>query len=220
MRPVLLAASALVLAACARAEARPLPAAQQGRAPAPSAPDARVTRADLARIAGAPDAKLWILVVSDFQCPYCKDFHDKTFPAVQKEFVASGVARMAYINYPLNIHPNAVPAAEAAMCAGAQDRFWPFHDRLFGTQATWAAQPNPRPFYDGLAAELKLDVGAWKACMDAHVMRGMIDADYQRGSQAGVRSTPTFIIGRTVIPGNAPIESIRQAVKENLGGAR
>ncbi len=64
-------------------------------------------------------------MISDFQCPYCKEFHDKTAAQVRKEFVQTGLARMAYIHFPLRIHPNAVPSAEASMCAGAQGKFWP-----------------------------------------------------------------------------------------------
>lgn len=218
MRPRLALLSAFAIVACASADARPVRPAAVSQSRAVAAPDERVTRADLARIDGRPNARLWILVVSDFQCPYCKEYHDKTSKLVHQEFVESGIARMAYINFPLRIHANALPAAEAAMCAGAQDRFWPYHDRLFATVDKWARVDNTAPIFEGLAAELKLNAETFRQCVADHVMRPMIQADYQRGVQAGVNSTPTFLIGRTVIPGNAPIDAIRKAVKENLGG--
>lgn len=188
---------------------------QRSVAQAPA--DPRVTRADLARIDGKPTAPTWILVISDFQCPYCKEFHDVTAAQLRKEFVATGQARLAYINFPLRIHPNAMPAAEAAMCAGAQDRFWPAHDRIFAAQGEWAAVADPLPIFGRIARELKLDLPAWNACMSGHVMRAMIQADYQRGAAAGVKSTPSFLVGSVLIDGNAPIEAFRSAMKQARG---
>ena len=72
-------------------------------------------RADHARIQGKDDAPLWIVEVSDFQCPYCRAWHEETYPDVIKEFVETGKARLAYINFPIPGHQNAWPAAEAAI---------------------------------------------------------------------------------------------------------
>ena len=223
MRPAFSLASALLLAVCARADAR-VPSASAVRAPAQapkpavSVVDPRVIRADMARIDGKPNAKLWILVISDFQCPFCKEYHDKTGKVIHKDYVETGIARMAYINYPLKVHRNAIPAAEAAMCGGAQDSFWPFHDKLFASVAKWGTAASPAPIFEGIAAALKLNRDLYKKCVADHVMLPMIQADYQRGTQAGATSTPTFLIGRVVIPGNAPIEVFRAAIRESLAG--
>jgi protein-disulfide isomerase len=125
---------------------------------------------------------------------------------------------VAYINYPLKIHRNAVPAAEAAMCAGAQDKFWPFHDKLFATVEKWGNSIDPSGTYFMLASDLKLDLGVFRKCLADDVMLPMIQADYQRGTQAGATSTPTFLIGRIMIPGNAPLDVFRTAIKETLAG--
>lgn len=199
------------------------PAEARTAADAPTdqpAPDTRVSRADLARIEGKPSAGVWILIISDFQCPYCKEFHDVTAPQLRKEFVNTGKARLAYINFPLRIHPNAIPSAEAAMCAGAQDRFWPMHDRLFATQAEWSAVKDPQAIYSRLARDLKLDLAAFSACLRDDVMVPMIQADYQRGAGAGVKSTPSFLVGNVKIDGNAPIDAFRTAMKQALAGTR
>lgn len=175
--------------------------------------DPRVTRADLARIEGQPTAKHWILIVSDFQCPYCKEFHDKTAALVRKEFIQPGIARLAYIHFPLRMHPNAVPAAEASMCAAAQGKFWPFHDRLFATQQRWAAESAPDATYRTFARELGLALPEFEQCLRDDVMLPMIQADYQRGVQIGVGSTPTILVDNIKLDGNAPIGSIRQAMQ-------
>src|SRR3954452_15584930 len=97
--------------------------------------DSNITRADLARIQGSPTAPLWVIEVSDFQCPYCKQWHDQTYNTFLNQYVKTGKVRLAYVNFPLQSHAHAWPAAEAAMCAGAQGKFWAMHDPLFTTQA-------------------------------------------------------------------------------------
>src|SRR5574340_422644 len=92
-------------------------------------------RADRARIEGSDSARLWVVEVSDFQCPYCKEWHDQTYATIKKDYVDTGRIRFAYVNDPLSIHRNAFAAAEAAMCVAAQDRFWTMHDALFQSQS-------------------------------------------------------------------------------------
>jgi protein-disulfide isomerase len=66
------------------------------------------------------------------------------------------------------------------------------------------------------AQELQLDQQAWGACMSEHVMVPMIRADYDRGVQANVRSTPSFFIGDTVIEGAQGIAEFRTAIDRAL----
>src|SRR5437016_3077772 len=131
----------------------------------PAAKDPDIAKADLARIAGNPSAKTWVIVVSDFQCPYCKQWHDETYPAFLNEYVKTGKVRFAYINYPLSSHVNAWPAAQSAMCAAAQDKFWQMHDALFGTQTAWEGLEKPMPVFDSLARSINLDVKRWNDCV-------------------------------------------------------
>ena len=76
-------------------------------AAAPS--DSDGVRADLARIQGSPTAPVWVIEVSDFQCPFCKEWHDQTYQKLRDEFVKTGKVRLAYINFPLAQHRNAWP---------------------------------------------------------------------------------------------------------------
>src|SRR5579862_8971029 len=122
-----------------------------------TAADSFTQRIDAARIYGDSTAKVWMIMVSDFQCPYCKQWHDESFAALRHEYVDNGKVLLAYYNFPLSIHPNAVPAAEAAMCAGAQNKFWPMHDALFASQATWAGLKDPSAVFDSLGVKLGLD---------------------------------------------------------------
>ena len=174
--------------------------------------DSNITRADLARIQGSSSAPVWVIEVSDFQCPYCKQWHDQTYPMLRDQYVKTGKVRLAYVNFPLAIHPHAMPAAEAAMCAGAQDKFWAMHDALFATQARWETLDPPGAVFDSLAQANRLDMNRWRDCIAAGKMRPLIEADHDRASRAGASATPSFMIGNKLLTGAQPLDELRKAI--------
>jgi protein-disulfide isomerase len=189
----------------------------QRAAPRPASTDTLTARADAARIQGSSTAPVWVVEVSDFQCPFCKTWHDSVYRALRREFVVSGTVRLAYINYPLPNHANALPAAEAAMCAGAQDKFWDMHDGLFDAQERWAQLPNAASVFDSIARTKGVDVAAMRRCIESGATRPLILADAERAQESGVQATPTFIIGGDVmIRGMEPIETFRRAIDQKL----
>ena len=179
---------------------------------AAAARDSDGVKADLARIQGSPNAPVWVIEVSDFQCPYCKQWHDETYPVFRDEFVRTGKVRLAYVNFPLAQHQYAWPAAESAMCAGAQGKFWEMHDALFNTQSKWEALPAPASFFDSLARAQGVDVARWRQCVQSGKMKTWIQADHDRAQTAGAGSTPSFMIGDKILVGAQPIEELRRAI--------
>lgn len=179
---------------------------------AAAAKDSDGVKADLARIQGNPNAPVWVIEVSDFQCPYCKQWHDETYPVFRDEFVRTGKVRLAYVNFPLAQHQYAWPAAEAAMCSGAQGKFWGMHDALFNTQGKWEALPAPASFFDSLARAQGVDIARWRQCVQSGKMKTWIQADHDRAQTAGAGSTPSFMIGEKLLVGAQPIEELRRAI--------
>ncbi|MFN8571808.1 MAG: thioredoxin domain-containing protein [Gemmatimonadaceae bacterium] len=215
------------LAACGGAEARAKPTPEDAAkvqpataANAPASADERVRRADMSRIKGDSAAKVWLVIVSDFQCPYCKVWHDSTGSTIEREYVATGKVRMAYVNFPLRMHQHSREASEGAMCAGAQGKFWEYGDKLFATQPEWSREATATPAFDAIGTGLGLDMTAWRACMTEHAMAGMIDADYDRGVKANVNSTPTFFVGDQVIEGAEGAAKFRAALDKALAGGK
>ncbi|HET7585523.1 MAG TPA: thioredoxin domain-containing protein [Gemmatimonadaceae bacterium] len=190
--------------------------AEQPTSPAAAAPDTatkpQFARADSARITGADSAHIWVIEVSDFQCPFCAEWHRTVWSDFRKEFVESGRVRFAYVNMPLSSHRNAWPAAETAMCAAVQGKFWPVHDALFASQDRWAPLRDPNPVLDSLAAAAGVEMDTYRACRAGHDMRPLIQADYDRAVAASVRSTPSFIIGGTILSGVQPLAELRRAI--------
>jgi len=223
----------LVAAACRSGDGKDQNAAAQGAAAAtpgaartsPATPatnaqaktsgddDALLERADKARIQGDSAAPVWIVEVSDFQCPFCKQWHDRTYPDLKAEYIKRGIVRMAYVNFPLSQHPHAMQAAEAAMCAAAQNKFWEMHDAVFDSQDKWGPMTDATGTFDALAKSVGVDTTAWRDCVKKGVMQRLINADRSRGLTAGVGSTPTFFVGDEPIAGAAPIDEFRKAIE-------
>lgn len=202
-----------VVLACSKSSSASAP-------PSLSSPDSVLAKhADQGRISGSATASVWLVEVSDFQCPYCKQWHDQSYAEIKRAYVDSGRVRLAYVNFPLSMHRNAMPAAETAMCASAQDKFWPLHDALFATQEQWEKLASPQPMFDSLATAAGVDMGAFHKCVSAHLMKATIDADIDRATKAGVESTPTFLIGGTMVTGAQPLAVFRQALDSALAHA-
>jgi protein-disulfide isomerase len=219
LRAAVLAVAAL---ACARAESKPAPgapaAAVPGTAASATTTDTLAIAADRGRTLGNANAKLWVVMISDFQCPYCKRWHDESFATISKEYVETGKVRMAFLNLPLRMHPNAAPAAEAAMCASVQGKFWQMHDALFVAQDRWAPQGDATAVIDSVAAAAGVDVPRMRACIKSGAVRPLIEQDMKRAADAGAKATPSFVIGNQMVEGAVPVADLRQAIDAALAG--
>ena len=206
-KPLALPVAVLALLTLSAA-ARPIPAPV---APVQtSAPDSvLIARADAGRIEGNPSAKVWLVEASDFQCPFCKEWHDQSFATLQKDYVATGKVRVAFLNYPLSMHAHSMQAAEAAMCASAQDKFWPMHTALFTTQEQWDGPANPSAFFESLATKVGVNVADWRHCVSTHAVLPLIQADLARLRSSGVNATPTFFVGNQRLEGAIPLAQLR-----------
>jgi protein-disulfide isomerase len=159
-----------------------------------------------ARTKGSPDAPITVLEASDFQCPYCRVFWEETLPLLQKEYIDTGKIKLVFLNLPLtSIHPNAAAAAQFAMCAAAQNRFWPVHDLLYQYQDQWAPLADPSSYFSGLAETAELDRAKLQECLQDPSIRDAIQLEAERNFRAGLRSTPSFVINGGRLDGAQPI---------------
>jgi protein-disulfide isomerase len=170
------------------------------------------------RTRGSPTAPVTVYEMSDFQCPYCRSFALETFPALDSAYVATGKVRWVFINFPLtSVHPNALPAAELALCATQQGAFWRVHDLLYLHQATWAPLKEPGPFLLSLADSARIDRKAALACLKAPETRETVRADAQGAERSGATSTPTFYIEGGLLSGAHPLPLFRQVLDSIYG---
>ena len=162
-----------------------------------------------ARTKGSATAPVTIYEMSDFQCPWCGRFARETMPTLEREYVATGKVRIIFVNFPLPMHPNAAPAAELAMCAAKQEKFWPMHDLLFRTQDRWEGLREPGVFFLGLGDSIGADRDQLTACVRSAATRDLVRADAEGSARSGARSTPTFWIEGGLMAGAQPIEVFR-----------
>jgi protein-disulfide isomerase len=183
-------------------------------------PDSVRARADRSRSRGDDGAPLLLIEVSDFQCPFCADFARSTYPQIDSAFVATGRVRMLYIHLPLASHPNAFRAAEAAMCAGAQDRFWEMHDRVFATQREWSGAPDAVRRFERLAEATGVDLAEYRECMANGHTASLVVGDALQAAQAGIGGTPSFFLngpaGQRALSGALPFEELAREIEALL----
>lgn len=165
------------------------------RPTAPAHPDEFSPVIDSGRVLGDSTAKVWIVMVSDFQCGDCKTWNDEVLPIIRERFVDSKRARFAFINMPLPRHANAMASAVAAACASAQRKFWGTSARIFATQNKWKNLPDARPFLDSLAIASGADTTAQRSCTEHGRSTKLVMTDIDRSKAAAVDSLPTFFVG-------------------------
>lgn len=178
-------------------------------APAPTNPSNDFVL-DLSRapIRGSDSARVTLVEVSDFECPFCGRYFVQTAPQIVKQYVDAGKIRHAFVHLPIASHKYAFKAAEAAACAADQGKFWDMHDRLFSNQG-----PALAP---GLLPDKGVQVGLtnqdlYKSCLESSKHAADIRADMAMVQQHGVTATPTFFLG-TLDPKTRHIKVARRIV--------
>lgn len=142
---------------------------------------------------GQADAPVTMVEFTDYQCPYCKRFHDSTFKKIQEKYIDTGKLRYVSMDLPLSFHQQARPAAHAARCAADQDKFWQMRSTLFSNSRALG-----KDALVGYAADLSLDTVTFAACMEDKRHEREINRNIQVARGAGFTGTPSFVIGKNV----------------------
>lgn len=156
-------------------------------------------------------AKVAIIEFSDYECPFCKRFHEETYDQLVKEYVSTGKAVIAFRDFPLSFHdPKATEEAALAECVGAEKgdaAYFSFAKDLYAN-----TQANGKGLADGKLAELIRKAGATQAsvtkCAATEATKAEIQKDMADGTKAGVSGTPSFIIGKLSADGTVTGERI------------
>ena len=171
---------------------------------------------------GRADAPVQVLEFADFECPQCGVFGTVTEPDVRERLVNSGQISYRFFDFPLDMHKNTLFAHNAAACADEQGKFWEMHDRLFASQDQWNGEATSRPkdLFVGYAKAIGLDAAKFESCYDAQKYAPQIEANKQEAIRRAVNSTPTFVIGKRMIPGNLPYDVFKAYVDSAAAEAK
>ena len=146
---------------------------------------------------GNASAKITLVEVSDYHCPFCRRQTLQTLPQLMTEYVNSGKARYVFVDYPIaQLHPDAFKSHEAANCAGDQGKYWQMHESLFANAPVRdAAQLTAQ------AKTLGLDIPKFTACLSGGRHAPAVRDRIERMQELGVGGTPLTLIGMTPAAG-------------------
>ena len=170
--------------------AQPVPNARIEREPPPRAALTTELLLTGEPFMGSADAPLTIVEFSDFECSYCRRFHEQVLPSLQRDYINTGLVRFIHKDLPLPFHRQAKPAAAAARCAGEQNRYWDLYDALFDQQTCLECKGVVE-----IAAAINLDTSTLQACMQREATETLIKANLSEAKLHNIRATPTFVIG-------------------------
>jgi protein-disulfide isomerase len=171
---------------------------------------------------GSAAAKVTLVEVSDYHCPFCRRHMQETQPRIEQEYISTGKIRYVFVDYPIEqLHPDAFKAHEAASCAGDQGKYWEMHAKLFAT---------PTRDVNELVAQaesLGVNGATFRACLTGNKYATPVRDSVARMQQLGVDSTPMFLIGLTpadgqpmkvlkVVKGAHPFQQFKTAIDSLL----
>jgi len=185
---------------------------------------------------GDPNAPVKLVEYADFQCPYCRVFHDDTEELIVENYVKTGKVYLTYRSFGNWVSQNAgggnsesQDSAAAAYCAGDQGKFWEYHDILFANQNGENAGDFARRRLDAFAQQLGLDATAFASCMDSNKYADKVAQDQTDGVAAIKASptydpaqgygTPSFFLNGQLVSGAQPFDVFKQAIDAALATA-
>jgi protein-disulfide isomerase len=155
---------------------------------------------------GQANAPVTIDIYADFQCPYCARA-DGVLQQLASQYIDTGKVKLVYHNFPI-IGPESETAAQAAECAGDQNKFWAYANYLF-THQNGENKGAFSPYaLKNFAAQLGLDQSAFNSCLDSGKYSALVHQQAVEGQQRGVNVTPTFFINGQKFEGALPYNQI------------
>jgi protein-disulfide isomerase len=160
---------------------------------------------------GPKDARVTIVEFSDFECPYC----GAAKPMLEELQKLRPQVRLCWMPFPLSLHPNAIPAGQAALFARDHGKFWAMHDALFENQLSLS-----EPFIKDLAKKQGLDVNELSKAMAAGKYKDELEASKEAGKAAGVDSTPSIFLNGRKMTLPISMDSLLTTVDDELEWAQ
>jgi len=171
---------------------------------------------------GDPDAPVHIVEYSDFQCSACQFFHDNTLEPLIEDYISTGDVYYEYRHFPVidsrSASKESHAAALASMCAAEQGQFWQYHDILFANRIGENVGAFTVTRLQAFADQLGLDTRTFNTCLQDETYLAQLGLDIEAGIEAGVYSTPSFLINGELAIGALPFENFVTIIEELKAG--
>jgi protein-disulfide isomerase len=169
-----------------------------------------------APVKGSEDALVEIVEFSDYQCPFCAKFYSETLGLIQENYIDTGKVKLVYMDFPLDIHPEAQGAAEAAHCVRKQkgdEGYYMMHDILFENQVVLSGDN-----YKNWAREIGVDGTVFDECLDSGEFADVVSGNMLYGQSLGVTGTPAFFVNGKLVSGAQPYSVFEELIESELSG--
>jgi len=172
-------------------------------------------------VLGSESAQITIVEFGDYQCPFCQKWNQDTKPLVEKNYIATGKAKLFYVDFPI-IGPDSIKAHAGSYCADEQGLYWQYHDFVYQNQghenSGWANANNLKNLVLGING---LDADSFSKCLDSGKYEDRVKENKNIASKSGAKSTPSFIVigpdGNTIpISGAQPYSVFQETIDEML----
>ena len=157
---------------------------------------------------GDKNAPVTIVEFSDYQCPFCKRVQP-TFARISNEY--KDKVRRVFLDFPLSFHAEAQKAHEAALCAGDQDKYFEYNQKLWDNQRALEVKKLKK-----YAKQTQLDTKKFNDCLDSGANASKVLANVQKGVTAGVSGTPAFFINGIMLSGAQPFSAFKELIDNEL----
>ena len=167
------------------------------------------------RVFGDPAASVTVAEYLDFQCPICRRAGLQVLPAIETQFIETGVAKLEIRPIAI-LGDESVQAAAAAECANEQGEFWAYYDILYANQGAERSGAFSDARLKQFAEALGLDTGAFNACLDSGKYVDQVEQDTNDARAAGVKGTPTILVNGAKV--ETSVDAIAAAIQQAAGG--
>ena len=181
--------------------------------PSPTKVDPKVTADDPYQ--GNANAKLTVVEFGDYQCPFCGRFFSDTEPQLKKDYIDTGKIKFVFKNLAF-LGKESIDAANAALCAKEQNKFWEYHDKIYSNQKGENQGAFSIDNLKKFAADLGLNTTQFNGCLDAQKYSAQVQADVAEANRLGFNSTPSTAVGDTPVIGAQPYASFKTIIDQKL----
>lgn len=188
-----------------------LPAVQAVAPPDASIPTSGLTIGD-------PNAPVKLTEYGDYQCPFCAQFNQQTMPQLLDQYIATGKVQLTFVPFSF-LGDESTAAAEAALCADDQGKFWAMHETIYGNHNGENIGNLSKDRLKQMAEKSGLDMDQYNSCVDARTHKGDVQNYNATARQAGIASTPSFVINNGQPFGFSTWDDFKAEIDAALGAS-
>lgn len=166
-------------------------------------------------VLGDQNAPVTIIEYGDFQCPFCGKFFKDTESVLREKYIKTGKVKFIYRDFAF-LGPESTWASNAARCAGEQNKFWQYHDHLYGNQRGENQGTFSKDNLKNFASTIGLDRVKFDSCLDSEKYNDLIQKETKEGGEAGVQGTPASFINGALYAGALPVASFTKIIDDEL----